>query len=459
MAASFIDELKQRGEVQLQDTLEDHAVKISAESQPRRSKGPLLLSEFKTKVVVSYEKGVEPPSTIPEDACPPWQGIPIGAKLVDVQPVAEEGGREGRLQATYGVFFSPEEFIQKVQKLRHPFDILLKLDEANMSAIAFILEKGPAYVAKYRTDKIKHYLERAKALQGEEIKLHASMDPDIRPVMKSKRLLLFKEMMAEAGLCDEGLFEEMKDGFRLVGDLAPSGQFQQQFKPAALGIEQLRQTAKWSQKAVVASCRKVLQDSEIAQAVWPETLEQASEEKRWVKGPFSAAEISERHGADWVPSRRFGVRQGGKIRPVDDFSQFLINATVTCHEKIDLEGIDSICATARFFLGASSQNGDWKIPTENEVLTGRQAASWVGSNASDLYGRCLDLRQAYKQLVRHPMDSWAAILAVACPLDSQVYFFEAVALPFGAVSSVLASSSCSQNGFVQSFQTGCDELL
>ena len=38
------------------------------------------------------------------------------------------------------------------------------------------------------------------------------------------------------------------------------------------------------------------------------------------------------------------------MRPVNDFSQFLINSAVTCHEKIDLESIDHICATARHFL-------------------------------------------------------------------------------------------------------------
>jgi hypothetical protein len=116
------------------------------------------------------------------------------------------------------------------------------------------------------------------------------MDESIRPVMKSKRLLLFKEMLQDAGVKDEGLFGELCTGFR-VGDLAPSGQFQQQFKPA-LGVEQLRQTASWAQKAVVASCRKVLQDREIAEAVWNETMDQASFElsyptmniDRWPQG-------------------------------------------------------------------------------------------------------------------------------------------------------------------------------
>ena len=84
------------------------------------------------------------------------------------------------------------------------------------------------------------------------------------------------------------------------------------------------------------------------------------------------------------------MRQGGKIRPVDDCSQFLINSTVTCHEKIDLESIDHICATARQFLGAwDSDNGH---------------QCWLSGSDNELMGRCLDLKQAYKQLVRHPDD-------------------------------------------------------
>ena len=42
------------------------------------------------------------------------------------------------------------------------------------------------------------------------------------------------------------------------------------------GVEQLRQTAVWAQKAVISLCKKVLQAAEIAEAVWKETLEQAN---------------------------------------------------------------------------------------------------------------------------------------------------------------------------------------
>eukprot|EP00435_Cladocopium_sp_Y103_P006698 s4577_g2.t1 len=438
LAASFLDELANRRPLCLHDDLVDHAFKISAESQPRRTKGPLLVAEFKTKVMVECNVTDEPPLVIPTDAMPPWQGIPIGAKRIDVQPVQNENGGEGRLKVVYGVYFSPEEFVERVQILRRPFDIPLPLDDANMASISFILEKGPSAVAAFRAEKLRHYLRRGKELQVEEALLHQQMEPSIQKVMCSKRLLLFKEMLSDAGVNDPNLFSEMCSGFKLVGDLLPSGQFQQQWKPAVLGVEQLKQTAVYSQKAVVASCKRVLEDPDIARAVWDETMEQAAPDKAWVKGPFSAAEVTKAHGSHWVPSRRFGVRQGGKVRAVDDFSQFLVNSTVTSHEKIDLEGIDNICSTARFFLGAMRTGSEWMLPEGDEVKTGPLNDAWKPESAKDLLGRCLDLRQAYKQLVRHPEDAWASILAVVNPSDSTVYFFEAVALPFGSVSSVLA---------------------
>eukprot|EP00435_Cladocopium_sp_Y103_P026862 s4451_g6.t1 len=410
LAYAFMDELSKPSRFSWQDELVDHASKISSEAQPRRTKGPLLLSEFKTKVVLECLESDNPPVVIPEDAMPPWQGIPVGSKRLDIQPLGSEVGVVGRLKV-----------------------VPLPLDEANMSSIAFILENGPSEV-RYRSAKLKHYSQGAQDLQQDEIKLRNQMDESVNKVMGSKRVLLFKEMLQDAGVNDEHLSAKCA----MVSDWLPSGQFQPQWKPATLGVEQLRQTAGWSQKAVVASCKRVLEDEEIAAAVWAETLEQAEADKCWVKGTFSADEITAKHGSQWVPSRRFGVRQGGKIRAVDDFSQLLVNSTVTCHEKIDLEGIDRICSTARFSLGAMREESMWCMPHFEGVQTGELADAWKNALARDLLGRCLGLRQAYKQLVRHPEDSWASILAVVNPQDGAVYFFEAIAFPHGSVSSVLA---------------------
>lgn len=250
------------------------------------------------------------------------------------------------MNVTYGVYFPPEEFVEKALKLRRPFDEPLPLDESNLRSIAFILEQGPAKVAKHRVEALKYYVMRARELASKERALHEALDESLKPVLASKRLVLFKEMLTDAGVNGESIFKDMCNGFRLVGDLPPAGQFKQQFKPASLSVEQLKQAAIWSQRAVVGECKKVGSDPEIAKEIGEE-----SAERQWVRGPFTAAQIPDRQGPNWIPSRRFGVRQGNKIRPVDDFSQYLINASIACHEKIDLEGIDNICAVARFFMG------------------------------------------------------------------------------------------------------------
>lgn len=436
ISASFLDVFKSDIRFQFEDSIEQYAPKVVSQLQPRRTRGPLLVAEFKHKVSIECEATDEPPKTVTFEAQHPWQGVPVGSKLIDVQPVISEKGGRSRLKATFGVFFSEEEFIEKVSELSHPFDVPLPLDESNIAAMNFILSHSASEVASYRSNLLRHYLSQAKALDLEEKKVHAGMHRDLRPVLKNKRLLLFKEMLNDAGVCDEKLYKDMTEGFKLVGDINPSGQFNSQWKPAMLSSDQLAQTAKWAQRAVVASCKRVLEDKEVAESVWNESVEQAGVDKQWLRGPFTASEVSNRVGPNWIPARRFGVRQGGKIRPVDD-SQYLINSTVSSHEKIDLEGIDHIAATARFFMGASDCRGNLLFGQDggqNEWLH----PSWPSTWNRTLRGRCLDLKHAYKQLVRHPCDDWVSIIAAVNPKDKQVYFFEAVALPFGSVSSVIA---------------------
>ena len=39
----------------------------------------------------------------------------------------------------------------------------------------------------------------------------------------------------------------------------------------------------------------------------------------WLSAPLSAAELEELLGPRWAPVLRFGLRQNGSIRPIDDF--------------------------------------------------------------------------------------------------------------------------------------------
>ena len=151
IALALLDKVMEPPCFSLTDDVEDHAVKISAQNQPRRTRGPLLLSEFKHKVCIQFDPQDIPPKIIPADAQPPWQGIPVGSKLISVHPVSlANGGDKVSMNASYGVYFSPTEFLQAAMVLQHPFDIPLSLDISNLRSIATVLEKGPAEMAKFQ---------------------------------------------------------------------------------------------------------------------------------------------------------------------------------------------------------------------------------------------------------------------------------------------------------------------
>ncbi|CAE7775427.1 unnamed protein product [Symbiodinium sp. CCMP2592] len=262
------------------------------------------------------------------------------------------------------------------------------------------------------------------------------MDPTVREIMGNKKLLLFKQMLKDAGVPDERLFEDMVQGFRLTGPLEPSGLFPPKYKPAVISVDELRRTSQWSKHLVEAACRKASQDPEIARAVWEESLGQV--EKGWLSGPFTWDQMDQKYGGTWVASKRFGVSQGDKVRAVDDLSQFQVNASVTETEKIQLEGLDDIVALARFHLGATvSGTKVFRLPLSGGgVYQGRLHPDFREGRARRLKGRALDLRSAYKQLARHPADDWASVLGVLDPDTNTVAYFESHALPFGASSAV-----------------------
>ena len=256
--------------------------------------------------------------------------------------------------------------------------------------------------------------------------------------MESKRLLLFKQMMADAGIVDDQLLDELKGGFRLTGQLAASGQFRPRFKPAEMSVEELRKSAKWAKHAIVGSCKRVGEDAEVAQAVWDETLAQL--ESGWIKGPYTAEQLDKKFPEGWVPSKRFGVVQGPKIRAVDDFSEFLVNAACGTGEQIVLQGLDDVAAAARYMLGAAGTDTSIWLPSPEgaHVCWGDRADDWAVEELRDIQGRALDLKGAYKQLARAPEDDWCSILAVWSTEQNCVCYFESIALPFGAVSAVNA---------------------
>lgn len=432
LSLAFMDQLNRQGKF-LPDVShkDDQVQKMGAGTQPRGNRSPLLLGEFKFKVDIT-SSGVPVPECISQDVHPPFQGLPLHAKPISSREIVsngENGEKIKKQQSVFGIFRSPWDFFSRTLEIEHPLDSPQLVDKDNLRAMIFIRDHTAAEVATFRTKQLKRFMDRAIALSDDEKALKESLDPDVRSVLHGKRLLLFKEMALEAQVGDETLFDELVEGFSLTGDMPESKQFPTKLKPALISVQQLKESAVWAKKMIQSSCRRIALDEEVATAVYDETLQQLAD--GWVRGPFTEQQLDEKYNGCWVPSKRFGVKQGAKIRAVDDFSEFLINASVSSTERLQLFGIDEVINAARTFLGVDLLQVDPEFSCVWAVPPGRQGFR-------PLKGRALDLKAAYKQLARSPKDAWASILAVWSPRSKRVEFFESVALPFGSVCAVMA---------------------
>eukprot|EP00971_Amphidinium_carterae_P314640 6254250-Amphidinium_carterae.1 len=91
--------------------------------------------------------------------------------------------------------------------------------------------------------------------------------------------------------------------------------------------------------------------------VWKTTLDKVV--KGWLEGPLSDAQLVSRVGANLVPSHRFGLRQNGEVRVIDDLSGLLINSTVVC-EKLVLQDID---AHSSSYVRGFGMQGPSRVPS------------------------------------------------------------------------------------------------
>ena len=67
-------------------------------------------------------------------------------------------------------------------------------------------------------------------------------------------------------------------------------------------------------------------------------------------GPYTAEELEEQVGKLWIAARRFSIRQGQKLRPIDDFSEFGVNAAFGASEKVQMKNLDQVVAWSRAWV-------------------------------------------------------------------------------------------------------------
>ena len=145
---------------------------------------------------------------------------------------------------------------------------------------------------------------------------------------------------------------------------------------------------------------------ELEAATWEETEEEAK--KGWIWFDDSAYDSNQK-----FIGRRFGIKQPNKTRVIDDCSCCGLNWTVGLHEKFQLQSIDILAS----IIAEAFKNPD-------------------SGSFPFVFGRCYDLKSAYKQFAVHPIDRNHLHMAVRSPADGAIRLIGFDALPFGAVGSV-----------------------
>ena len=364
-----------------------------------------------------------PRGQIPSSGCkvlgaPPVQGGDSGEAaevLPETSPDSEGLGLDRGEDCQVGFYRDPSEWFQAAKKVCHPLDSENELPkELKASLEANMVADRRALFLRRKLALMKAEI-LAKKLEQDESKLHLGMPSWMQTVMQGKRILLLESLLRQHNFDDMEAIELLKSGVRLSGVSECPAAFDVKVKSATSTEAELRQVAPLKRAALLLENR--VSDPELERDLLKVTMDEAK--AGWLQGPFSSEkEVSEHLGrSDWSLMRRFGVRQGGKLRPIDDACDSDLNSTFTSTMKLKL------------------QDGDFCISLAMEIA--KRVVGKPGVVPREWSGRCLDLSGAYKQMAVCEQHRSLCVLLLR-DADGHPIFFISSALVFGASASVYA---------------------
>ena len=325
----------------------------------------------------------------------------VNFPTIRVTPPSERG-RD--VVQTWGVPWSPDEFVEKAILSGHPMSLGSFLPHRLEDTVKYTLRSNVEQRVGYRLQTMKFWLKRAIELKKDEADLHSSLHHEVQSVLKGKRITVWKEMLQAINYEDMDVVAEFCEGAHLTGEVAPTGLWPKRFSPAAMTANELKHVASAQRSSVTFESFKFM-GADVLESVWEQTMDEVSRGE--LLGPIPLRSIDE-----GIPlSRRFGIRQGQKIRCVDDYSQSSINACVQTCESPKPHTVDVLASLCVAIMSEGGLKDKWMA-------------------------RSFDLKRAYRQCAINPADAGFSHIVVADPSRSEVFAFRMLALPFGSIRSV-----------------------
>lgn len=239
----------------------------------------------------------------------------------------------------YGVWHTPEQFLEKAQKVTHPMDDESYLHPATKEAIRKVVSTEPLKLARERLVTVFNLRKLADELKAPEATLKESLHPDVRRCVHTKNILLFERTLEQLGFWDMGVVDLLKFGIPLVGlQPTPKG-YRQQLVPATISEDELLQSATWRRQLLMYQTKSfsLEEERELLTATGDEV------KRGFLQGPYLEDEISVLMGTtEWSLNPRFILFQGdgSKVRVIDDARKSSVNAAYSSTTKLQLQDVD-----------------------------------------------------------------------------------------------------------------------
>eukprot|EP00435_Cladocopium_sp_Y103_P009876 s4862_g2.t1 len=404
-----------------------------ATTQPKAARIPPVVREHKQVILlrgrqqvfqacpISPVQRLKSSWELPQGIEAPVSCLPVGAQLLRCTPFRSKGdvlqnSEQSQLQPgieeqAWGIPFGPNEFVAEAVNRGHPKSFTKLVPAILHTAILQNFQNDKlGDLPGMRSKWFGKWTTRAKELVQAEKELKAGLQPYAARILEPKRLTVWKEILEDIGYPDMAVVEELVQGTELVGQVPICGIFEKTFKAAEMTTQQLLDLGINAKRKQFYSCSSS-GDPEVDEQVYSKTLEEV--EMGWAAGPFSLEEVPEQA----VLSKRFGLKQPGKVRLIDDLSGSLINQTVQAVESPKPQNVD--------FIGAMLL----------DVLQ-------CNATDDDVVGRTYDLKSAYKQMaVAHTSLNFAYVV-VFNPESRKPEIFQLLAAPFWGNSECLLFSAC-----------------
>ena len=372
---------------------------LAAQGRQHRRHQPLI-SEF---AFIRSMRRDEIPTTGCKALQPPVEGVSSGSELCRV-----------------GFYRSPEQWVDEAVCLDHPMDSAAALPKITLDAIFKSFSSDQKSMALKRKIALMKAEILALKLEKDEEALHRSMPDWMQGVVHDKRILLWETLLRQSDYDDMEVVDFLKQGVPLVGTSDCPPCFETKVRPAVLTEAELRASAPDLRRGMMS--RTLHQEPEHTAHLLDATKEELA--AGFIQGPFTEEQVTAHFGhRHWLAIRRFIIKQGQKLRPIEDCCEAHLNEAYAATIKLRLQDADFFVAMALEVARLSGGNP-------------RAARPWVA--------KCLDLAKAYKQL---PVASCHRDLAVIMveEEDGSHSFYLSNSLMFGSTSAVFAFNRVSRS--------------